>query len=48
METGNGRAGYIHGDFFARAAPLVSFEEPSVTHHWKKVVFEKFWLWRWF
>jgi len=48
LETGYGRAGYIHGDFFAKPVPVVSVDEPSVAHHWKKVVFEKYWLWRWF
>jgi sulfide:quinone oxidoreductase len=48
LETGYGRAGHIHGNFLARPAPLILFDEPSVTHHWKKVVFEKYWLWRWF
>jgi sulfide:quinone oxidoreductase len=48
LETGYGRAGFIQGDFYAKPAPVVSVDEPSVTHHWKKVVFEKYWLWRWF
>ncbi|MBI1806792.1 MAG: NAD(P)/FAD-dependent oxidoreductase [Ignavibacteria bacterium] len=48
LETGNGRAGYIHGNFFSAPAPDITFHEPSVTYHWGKVVFEKYWLWRWF
>ena len=48
LETGNGRAGYISGNFFAKPSPLASFYEPSVKYHWAKVVFEKYWLWRWF
>jgi len=48
LETGYGRAGYIQGNFFAKPGPVVSVDEPSVTHHWKKVIFEKYWLWRWF
>ncbi|MBI3364569.1 MAG: NAD(P)/FAD-dependent oxidoreductase [Ignavibacteriae bacterium] len=48
LETGNGRAGYINGNFYTKPSPTVTFHEPSVTYHWGKVVFEKYWLWRWF
>ena len=48
LETGNGRAGYISGSFFAAPQPRVTLHEPSVTYHWGKVVFERYWLWRWF
>lgn len=48
LETGNGRAGYVSGNFFAKPSPSVTLHEPSVGYHWAKVVFEKYWLWRWF
>lgn len=48
LETGNGKAGYIHGDFYNLPAPKIEVHEPSVTYHWAKVVAEKYWLWRWF
>jgi sulfide:quinone oxidoreductase len=48
IETGNGRAGYIGGNFFSESSPGVILHEPNVTYHWGKVVFEKYWLWRWF
>jgi sulfide:quinone oxidoreductase len=48
LETGNGRAGYIHADFYALPEPRFVIHEPSVGYHWAKVVFEKYWLWRWF
>jgi sulfide:quinone oxidoreductase len=48
LETGNSRAGFIHGNFYSRPAPAITMSEPSVTFHWGKVVYEKYWLWRWF
>lgn len=48
LETGNGRAGYLSGNFYSSPHPAVAFHEPSVTYHWGKVTFEKYWLWRWF
>lgn len=48
IEVGDGKAGYITGDFFAEPAPKISFHDPSSAYHWGKVVFEKYWLWRWF
>jgi sulfide:quinone oxidoreductase len=48
LETGNGRAGYINADFYASPEPRLVFHEPSVGYHWAKVVYEKYWLWRWF
>ena len=48
LETGNGKAAYMNGDFFVSQTPSVTFHEPSVKYHWAKVVFEKYWLWRWF
>lgn len=47
LETGNGRAAYLHGNYYSEP-PQVTLHEPSVAYHWGKVVFEKYWLWRWF
>jgi len=47
IETGNGRASYLHGNFFTEPNPSISWLEPNVTFHWGKVVLEKYWLWRW-
>ncbi len=47
VETGNGRAGYVFADFYASPSPQVTWHEPNVTYHWGKVVFEKYWMWRW-
>jgi len=47
IETGNSRAAYLHGNFFTKPEPTLSWIEPNVTFHWGKVVIEKYWLWRW-
>lgn len=48
VETGDGRAAFGHGDFFARPAAKVSLHPPTRYWHWGKVLFEKYWLWKWF
>jgi len=46
LEIGNSRAAYMSGNLFSGTGLV--FHEPNVTYHWGKVVFEKYWLWRWF
>lgn len=48
IELGDGRAGYASGNFYAEPRPVVDVKKPSVLWHWGKVLFEKWWLWRWF
>lgn len=48
LETGNGRAGYATGDFFAEPAPEVKMKSPTRLSHLAKIIFEKWWLWKWF
>jgi sulfide:quinone oxidoreductase len=48
IELGNGRAGYAGGNFYAEPKPVVNVKKPSVLWHWGKVLFEKWWLWKWF
>jgi len=48
VETGNGRAGFGQGDFFAEPTPRMEFSPPGVLRHWGKVAYEKYWLWKWF
>ncbi len=47
IETGNGRAAYVSANYFASPSPLITYHEPNVTYHWGKIVFEKYWMWRW-
>lgn len=48
VETGDGRAGYGSGNFYAEPAPQVSLRSPSRWLHLGKLAYEKFWLYRWF
>lgn len=48
IELGDGRAGYASGNFYAEPKPVVNVKKPSVLWHWGKVLFEKWWLWKWF
>lgn len=48
VETGDGRAGYGSGNFYAEPAPRVTLRYPSRWLHLGKLAYEKFWLFRWF
>ena len=48
LESGDGRAGFGGGDFYANPAPQIVLKPPSVMRHLGKVLYEKYWLFRWF
>lgn len=48
LEVGYGKAGFASGDFYAEPAPQVTMKSPSRRWHWGKILFEKYWLWKWF
>jgi len=48
LETGDGKAGFGSGNFFAEPAPRIKLRNPSRTLHLGKVAFEKYWLFEWF
>jgi len=48
LEVGNGRAGFAFGNFYAKPDPKVTMLPPMKLWHWGKILFEKWWLWRWF
>lgn len=48
VETGDGRAGFGRGEFFAEPAPVVRLHRPNRGWHLGKALYEKYWLWRWF
>ncbi len=48
VETGSGRAGYGSGNFYAEPAPQVHLRRASRWLHLSKVMYEKFWFFRWF
>ncbi|MBI2966344.1 MAG: NAD(P)/FAD-dependent oxidoreductase [Bacteroidetes bacterium] len=48
LETGDGKAGYATGNFYAAPDPVVLMKKPGTWSHWKKVWFEKYWFWKYF
>jgi sulfide:quinone oxidoreductase len=48
IELGDGRAGYAKGNFYAEPGPVVKMKKPSRFRHWGKVLFERWWLRKWF
>jgi len=48
IETGDGKAGFGSGDFYAEPTPRIALHAPGRLWHVGKVLFEKRWLWRWF
>ena len=48
IETGDGKAGFGAGNFFAEPLPQVKVHPPARRWHAAKVLFEKDWLRRWF
>lgn len=48
IETGDGKAGFGSGDFFAEPAPQMKLKMPGRTLHLGKIAFEKYWLHHWY
>jgi sulfide:quinone oxidoreductase len=48
IETGDGKAGFGSGNFYAEPLPQVKVHPPARRWHAAKVLFEKDWLRRWF
>ncbi|MEX1246454.1 MAG: FAD/NAD(P)-binding oxidoreductase [Thermoanaerobaculia bacterium] len=48
VETGDGKAGFGKGNFYAEPVPQVKLHPPVLRWHAAKVLFEKDWLRRWF
>ncbi len=48
IETGDGKAGFGKGDFYAAPVPEMKLHPPGRHWHAGKVLFEKDWLRRWF
>jgi len=44
VETGDGRAAFGKGNFYAGPAPAIRLRRPSMMLHLGKVIYEKFWL----
>ncbi len=48
VETGDGKAGYGKGNFYGEPVPQVKLHSPGRRWHAGKVLFETYWLKRWF
>lgn len=48
LEVGYGKAGFASGNFYNEPAPAVNMKPPARVWHWSKILFEKYWLWKWF
>lgn len=48
LELGNGRSGFARGNFYTMPAPRVKMYPDSRAWHLTKVLFEKWWMWKWF
>ena len=48
LETGAGRAGMGSGNFYAEPKPRITLKPPGRLLHLGKVLYEKYWLYRWF
>jgi sulfide:quinone oxidoreductase len=48
VEIGDGLAGFGSGNFYAEPKPQVRLFPPSRLRHLGKVVYEKYWLFKWF
>lgn len=44
VETGDDRAAYGSGNFYAEPAPAIRLREPSTMLHLGKLLYEKYWL----
>jgi sulfide:quinone oxidoreductase len=47
IESGDGRAAYGSGNFYADPAPQIGLRRPGHLMHWGKIGYEKYWLYRW-
>ncbi len=48
VEIGDGRAGFGSGNFYAEPKPRIRLYPPNRWRHYAKVLYEQYWLRRWF
>ena len=48
MKSGDGKAGFGRGDFYAEPNPTVKLHGPTRYWHAGKILFDKDWFRRWF
>lgn len=47
IETGDGKAGFGQGNFYAEPVPQMKLYQPGYLMHLGKVAYEKYWLFKW-
>ncbi|MBI2142292.1 NAD(P)/FAD-dependent oxidoreductase [Candidatus Woesearchaeota archaeon] len=47
LETGDGKAAFSHGNFYAEPRNI-RLKKAARLWHWGKVLLEKYWFWKWF
>jgi hypothetical protein len=45
---GGCKAGYAGGNFYGSPLPVVKMRTPGYKWHWAKVLFEKYWFFKYF
>lgn len=48
LEIGYGKAAYAKGNFYQEPQAEIEMRGPGIIWHFSKILFEKWWLWRWF
>ncbi len=48
LEIGYGKAAYAKGNFYQEPQAEIKMRGPGTIWHFNKILFEKWWLWRWF
>lgn len=48
IETGDGKASYLEGNFYEWPFPKVNIKKPSYLGRWTKILFEKYWWFKYF
>lgn len=48
LELGGGKAGYAGGNFYGSPLPVVKMKTPGYKWHWAKILFEKYWFFKYF
>ncbi len=46
LEVGRGKSGFASGNFYAKPAPLIKMRRLGRIWHLGKILFEKYWLWK--
>ena len=48
LELGYGKSGFASGNFYSKPAPTIKMRKAGRIWHWGKLLFEKYWFWKWF